>query len=603
MGTQSLTRIGSTDEAERRAFGAEPTDGDLVEATRAGDDRAFEQLFARYQRRVAAYVHGMVADHGRAEDITQEVFISALRRMRATDRPIAFRPWIHEIAKNACIDQFRRSRRGEEISYDAAESLRAADYGRLVARGLGPEAVIAQKQALHDLKGAFGGLSDTHHRILVLRELEGLSYREIGERLGMSRASVESTLFRARRRLAEEYDDLASGERCLRVQAQLADAPLRALGSRDSRRLSNHVAHCQACRLHARSAGLDAAALARRPTRREAFGAKIAGLLPLPILLRFRRGEEAVARLSTAGPAAEPVMAGWAKAATAAAVVVAGVGAGAGVGDKAVSELLRPGGDRPAAATQRAVDAPEPPAGRVALAAGREPSSASGSATASLGVPRVPGLDAGLWLSGPAGVVELFTDPSRRGAAQAPGALVGPAPGLPPAQPAPGLRRPRRGLRRPRRTGPRRTRYWAARRCFPTSARRQSRCRESLRSSRRRPRPRTPALPTPAVPEPGTRGPKLPKPKPKPKSKPKPSVPEVPSRPVPGTPAPRAQGTYRCRRHRQSRSPPRARLRRPEVPRVEPPAPVAPAAGSTPEVPVPVPPLPAPTPALPGIDG
>src|SRR3954452_23615680 len=81
----------------------------LVAAVRRGDDRAFERLYERYQRRIAAYVYGMVGDHGRAEDVTQEVFISALRRMRATDRPIAFKPWVYEIAKNACIDQFRRS--------------------------------------------------------------------------------------------------------------------------------------------------------------------------------------------------------------------------------------------------------------------------------------------------------------------------------------------------------------------------------------------------------------------------------------------------------------------------------------------------------------
>ena len=71
----------------------------------------------------------MVKDHGRAEDITQEVFISALRRMRETERPIAFKPWIYEIAKNACIDQFRRSRRAEEVSFDAGEGLGGADHG------------------------------------------------------------------------------------------------------------------------------------------------------------------------------------------------------------------------------------------------------------------------------------------------------------------------------------------------------------------------------------------------------------------------------------------------------------------------------------------
>ena len=110
-----------------------PTDATLVAAVRRGDDRAFEQLYSRYQRRISAYVFGMVKDHGRAEDITQEVFISALRRMRETDRAIAFKPWIYEIAKNACIDQFRRSRRAEEVSMDAGDGLGQADHGRLVA--------------------------------------------------------------------------------------------------------------------------------------------------------------------------------------------------------------------------------------------------------------------------------------------------------------------------------------------------------------------------------------------------------------------------------------------------------------------------------------
>src|SRR3954471_6679279 len=105
----------------------------LVAGVRAGDDRAFEALYVRYQARITAYVRGMVQDHGRAEDITQEVFMSALRRMRETDRPIIFKPWVYEIAKNACIDAFRRSRRAEEISYDADDGLGGADHGRLVS--------------------------------------------------------------------------------------------------------------------------------------------------------------------------------------------------------------------------------------------------------------------------------------------------------------------------------------------------------------------------------------------------------------------------------------------------------------------------------------
>ena len=91
------------------------SDVELVAAVRRGSDVAFEELYSRYSHRIGGYVHGMVGDRGRAEDITQEIFIAAVRRMRETDRPINFKAWIYEIAKNACIDNFRRSRR---LGYD-----------------------------------------------------------------------------------------------------------------------------------------------------------------------------------------------------------------------------------------------------------------------------------------------------------------------------------------------------------------------------------------------------------------------------------------------------------------------------------------------------
>src|SRR5690242_20809984 len=112
----------------------------------------------------------MVHDHARAEDITQDVFMSALRRMRETDRPIIFKPWIYEIAKNACIDAFRRSKRAEEISYDAEEGLGGADYGRLVSSSPTPDAAVDQRVSLENLRGAFGGLSETHHAIPGMRK-------------------------------------------------------------------------------------------------------------------------------------------------------------------------------------------------------------------------------------------------------------------------------------------------------------------------------------------------------------------------------------------------------------------------------------------------
>jgi RNA polymerase sigma factor (sigma-70 family) len=320
----------------------EVSDSDLVARVRAGDDRAFERLYSRYHRRIAAYVQGMVHDHARAEDITQDVFMSALRRIRETDRTIAFKPWVYEIAKNACIDQFRRSRRAEEVSYDAEDGgLGAADYGRLVGGAPTPEVAVDQKQQIDHLRGAFGGLSETHHEILVMRELEGLSYREIGDRLGMTRPAVESTLFRARRRLTEEYEELVSGERCARIQTIISGATAGALGTRDRRRMARHVSYCQPCRRQAVLAGLDASMLVHKPVK-----AKIAAFLPLPAFLKRRWGGSddggavsnaaghhgsTIAQWSAQLGAFDPgLVSGWGKAAaTAATIAIAGVTAGA----------------------------------------------------------------------------------------------------------------------------------------------------------------------------------------------------------------------------------------------------------------------------------
>src|SRR4051794_5977019 len=324
--------------------GGEVEDSELVRRVRRDDERAFEILYYRYHRRITAYIFGMVHDHGRAEDISQDVFVSALRRMRETDRPIAFKPWIYEIAKNACIDQFRRSRRAEEVSYDADEGMGAADYGRLVSSDAIPEARLESKTQLDHLRGAFGGLSETHHEILVMRELEGLSYREIGERLGMSRPSVESTLFRARKRLTEEYEELVTGARCQRIQTIITSAGAGEVGLRDQRRLARHVSHCQPCRRQARMAGLDVPVTSDRPVRQ-----RIAAMPPPPLFLRRRWLGDAdpaagaptqhlssFAHLSAQlGSTFDP---SWVKAAmTAATVAVAGVGAGIATNPSALS--------------------------------------------------------------------------------------------------------------------------------------------------------------------------------------------------------------------------------------------------------------------------
>lgn len=367
-------------------------DLDLVAGVRAGDDRAFEVLFSRYQPRVAGYVRERVRDSGRAEDITQEVFMSALRRMRVTEREIVFKPWIYKIAENACIDAFRRASNTTEVSFDADDAIGAEDRLRLVESSATPDAAVEDKAALDNLCGALGELSRVHSRILVLRELEGLSYAEIGERLGMSRATVESTLFRARKRLGVEYAEIGSGERCLRVQRIVDGLPSRRPGLRDRRRMAVHLAHCQPCRRHARRAGLPLDPLAARPS---GVAARIAAFVPLPgFLIRRWGGGEAGERLgagaggqvaqwsANAATVIDPAVAGgWVKTiATAATVALAGIGAGQAITDRmpaerapvqapALSRGAQSGGS--AGAQQRSMPTPN---------AGRGSSSSSGRA-------------------------------------------------------------------------------------------------------------------------------------------------------------------------------------------------------------------------------
>jgi RNA polymerase sigma factor (sigma-70 family) len=330
------------------------SDHHLVAAVRRGDDQAFGELYSRYGRRIVSYVFGMLGDHGRAEDVAQEVFISALRRMRATERPIAFKPWIYEIARNACIDEFRRTRRAREVPLGTDDESEGPEC-QLESRTASPDAALERRQQLDDLRGAFRGLSESHHKIIVLRELEGLSYTEIGRRLGMSRPVVESTLFRARRRLGTEYQEIASGRRCEQVHAVIeagGEKAVRALGIRERRRVSRHVAHCQPCRRYAHLAGVDDSVL-KAPGLVE----KIAALLPIPAFLRRRRGGADHNATASESPSARilqsmPTVSRFADPASplfglgrAAAVVAAAVVAGGGV----LGTLSAVGGAAPSA--------------------------------------------------------------------------------------------------------------------------------------------------------------------------------------------------------------------------------------------------------------
>jgi RNA polymerase sigma factor (sigma-70 family) len=321
--------------------GCEAADAELVAAVRAGDDAAFEELYRRYQPRIAGFVRGMLHDEARSEDVAQEAFLSALRRMRACEAEINFKPWIYQIARNAAIDSYRRNSHAVEVSMDADEGLRASDRHRLVGLDASPDTALITKERLGHLQGAFDELSDVHTRVLVMRELEGMSYREIGERLELTRPAVESALFRARRRLESEYAELAEGRRCEAMQATITRIAQGAQRGAEEHRLARHARRCHSCRRRARELGIEPL------SRLGALRQKAAALLPLPWLLRRSGGDgSGITGLFTTGAHAAPLA--ERAAALVAVAALAGAG-GAALGTGALGADKNPAGQGPVA--------------------------------------------------------------------------------------------------------------------------------------------------------------------------------------------------------------------------------------------------------------
>ena len=271
------------------------SDPDLVDAVRAGDDSAYEELYRRYHWRVTGFVQRIIGDSGRSEEIAQEAFISAWQALRTGDAEISFRAWIYTIARNA---SFNARRRGafEEISMSPGEPpLGRADQLRLVSSAATPDDALAAKESLEHLGSAFDELTDNHVRVLVMRELEGLPYREIARRMGLTQGAVQVMLLRARRRLRAQYAEVASGARCAAIDRIASNAG----SARDRRVVTLHAARCGRCRRHAHQVGIAVEAAT-------SIRARVAAVLGLPWALRrpVRRQDEGWLSL-VAGPGAE----------------------------------------------------------------------------------------------------------------------------------------------------------------------------------------------------------------------------------------------------------------------------------------------------------
>jgi RNA polymerase sigma-70 factor, ECF subfamily len=178
------------------------SDWELVQRAQAGDREAFRELVERYQRKIAALALGMLRNREDALDIVQETFTKAYQSLDRFKGDSAFYTWIYRIAHNLCIDHQRRTAKQPYLSLDATEPAEAsppptpdgAPTDQPFARAR--DAEIARR-----LNEAIQELTPDHRAVILLRELEGLSYEEISQVLECPKGTVMSRLHYARRQL------------------------------------------------------------------------------------------------------------------------------------------------------------------------------------------------------------------------------------------------------------------------------------------------------------------------------------------------------------------------------------------------------------------
>jgi RNA polymerase sigma-70 factor (ECF subfamily) len=181
-------------------------DDDLALARRArdGDMDAFRSLVVRYQRKVYAVALGIVKDADLAWDVSQDVFVRVHRGLDGFKGESSFFTWLFRIATHVSIDSVRKERVAQRDEVDEVNENDLEDAGEgILATALGndPRETLLRRELASKMEAALATLPEKHRTILVLREVEGLSYEELAERLGIHKGTVMSRLFHARKKM------------------------------------------------------------------------------------------------------------------------------------------------------------------------------------------------------------------------------------------------------------------------------------------------------------------------------------------------------------------------------------------------------------------
>jgi RNA polymerase sigma-70 factor (ECF subfamily) len=223
------------------------SDAELVAAYRDGEIGAFEELHRRYVASIYRLVRRKLGDGLLAEDIAQETFMKSLRTMDKVDESFNFGGWVHTVARNLCYDELRRRQRDQRVDdSDAGEIL-----VRLPAPIMGYDPVNAHEtsELRRQVWDVAQRLPEKYRLVLTLRELQGLSYRQIGKVMELSESAVETLLYRARLRFKEEFLAAETGNEleCSEVLPLLAPYVAGKLRRHQAESVRQHLAGCVKC--------------------------------------------------------------------------------------------------------------------------------------------------------------------------------------------------------------------------------------------------------------------------------------------------------------------------------------------------------------------
>ena len=174
-----------------------PSDAELIERCLRKDNAAWEQVVARFRRKVFHIAYKFTGKHDEAEDLTQEIFLKVFRSLDKFNRDADFSTWLSSVARNYCIDHYRASKREREVW---SRTLLAFDLAP--ASSGNPHRALEDQDRRSFVRRGLEQLPEKLREAVVLRDLQGLSYQEMATRLALPEGTVKSRINRGREELA-----------------------------------------------------------------------------------------------------------------------------------------------------------------------------------------------------------------------------------------------------------------------------------------------------------------------------------------------------------------------------------------------------------------